>query len=242
MGLFIQDLRYAVRTWVKSPGLALAAIVSLAIGIGANSALFSVVNGLLLRPLPYPDPDRLALIWLHSPGLGILQDWPSPGEFIDLKTQNHSFDDIAIAQGYVQTMTGGDEPVRVEVLAGSSNLFSILGAKPLLGRLLTADDDVPGKGRVAILSHAFWTRQFGGDATVIGRSLTLNNGQTTVVGVLPPGFVLNHEVMPTVGAIEKADLYLPLPLGADAQKKRGDENYNLVARLKRGVTWASAQA
>ncbi|HEV8147220.1 MAG TPA: ABC transporter permease, partial [Bryobacteraceae bacterium] len=242
MNLLLSDLRYSVRMLLKSPGLALAAILSLAIGIGANTALFSVVNGLLLRPLPYPDPDRLGLIWLHSPGLGILQDWPSPGQYLDLKQQNHSFEDIAIVHGTTVTMTGGDEPVRLEMLRTSSNLFTLLGAKPLLGRVLTADDDKPGQARVAILSHGLWKRQFGGDPNIVGRSLTLNNNQVTVAGVLGPDFHLNNEVIPTVGAIEKMDVFLPLPLAADAQQNRGDENYNLVVRLKPGTTWAAAQA
>jgi len=242
MNLLLSDLRYSVRMLLKSPGLACAAILSLAIGIGANTALFSVVNGLLLRPLPYPDPDRLALIWLHSPGLGILQDWPSPGQFVDLKQQNHSFEDMAIVHGATVTMTGGEEPVRIEMLRTSSNLFAMLGAKPLLGRVLTADEDTPGKPRVAILSHGLWKRVFGGDLNIVGRSLTLNNNQVTVAGVLRPDFLLNHEVIPTVGAIEKMDLYMPLPFGADMQQQRGDENYNVVVRLKPGATWAGAQA
>jgi len=242
MHTLARDLRYAVRVLLETPGLALAAVVSLGIGIGANTALFSVVNGLLLRPLPYPDPERLALIWLHSPGLGVLQDWPSPGQFVDLKTQNHSFEDMAIVQGDTRTITGAGEPVRVEVLRTSSNLFAMLGAKPYLGRLLTGSEDTPGGPRVTVLSHGFWRRQFGGDTGIVGRTITLDNAQITVVGVVGPEFVLNREVIPTVGAIEKMDLFLRLPLGADAQQNRGDENYNVVVRRKPGVTWTAAQA
>jgi putative ABC transport system permease protein len=242
MNQLFRDLRYALRALTRSPGVTIAAIVSLAIGIGANTALFSVVDGLLLRPLPYPDSGRLGLIWLHSPGLGILQDWPSPGQFVDLRNQNHSFSDMAIVQGDTQTLTGREEPVRVDVLRTSSNLFAVLGARPLLGRLLTADEDQPSGSFVAVMSHGFWQRQFGGDPTVVGRTLTLNNRQATVVGVLRPDFSLTREVMPTVGAIDKMDLYVPLPLGADAQQRRGDENYNVVVRLKPGATWAGAQS
>src|SRR5262245_61279152 len=126
------NLRFACRMLARTPGPAIAAILSLAIGIGANTALFSVVNSLLLTPLPYPDPDRLGLIWLHSPGLGILQDWPSPGQFIDLKTQNRSFDDAAIMHGSPETMTAGGDPIRVQRLRTTPNLFTMLGAKPLL--------------------------------------------------------------------------------------------------------------
>jgi predicted permease len=149
---------------------------------------------------------------------------------------------MAIVHGTTVTMTGGEEPVRLEMLRSSSNLFTMLGAKPLLGRVLTAGDDKPGQTPVAILSHGLWKRHFGGDPNIVGRNLTINRNVVTVAGVLRPEFLLNHEVIPTVGAIEKMDLYLPLPLGADAQQNRGDENYNLVVRRKAGVTWASAQA
>src|SRR4030095_4277714 len=125
----------------------------LAIGIGANTAVFSVVDGLLLRPLPYPDPGRLGLIWIHSAGLGIFQDWPSPGHFLDITAQNRSFEDLAIVHGGTRTMTSGEEPVRLEVLRTSPSLFTMLGAQPLIGRLFTAEDDVPGPPRIAILSH-----------------------------------------------------------------------------------------
>src|ERR1700683_2307529 len=142
---FLQDLRYAIRTLRRSPGLTLVIVLSLAIGIGANTAIFSVVNALLLKPLPYPNPDRLAVLWLRSPGLGIPQDWPSPGEFIDIQTQNRVFGEMAISHGSSMTLTGRDQPERVQVLRTSSPLFQMLGAKPLMGRLLLPDEDTPGK-------------------------------------------------------------------------------------------------
>src|SRR5213078_4056721 len=120
---FLQDLRYAVRTLRRTAALSLVIVASLAIGIGANSAIFSVVNALLLKPLPYPDPDRLAVLWLRSPGINIPQDWPSPGQFIDVRTGNRSFEAIAISQGRVATLMGPSEAQRVEVLSTSSNLF-----------------------------------------------------------------------------------------------------------------------
>src|SRR5580693_6134853 len=132
----LADIRYALRGLRRSPMFALVAIVSLAIGIGANTAIFSVVNALLLRPLPYPEPDRLAILWLRSPGIGILQDWPSPGQYIDIKTQNHSFQEMSISIGASMTLTGRDQPERLEALRTSSSLFSLLGAKTLLGRVL----------------------------------------------------------------------------------------------------------
>src|SRR5258708_22590841 len=119
----IQDIRCALRGLRTNFGLTAAVVVSLAIGIGANTAIFSVVNALLLRPLPYPDASRLAILWLRSPGIGIMQDWPSPGQYIDIKTQNHSFQEMSISIGNRMTLTGRDQPERVEPLRTSSSLF-----------------------------------------------------------------------------------------------------------------------
>jgi putative ABC transport system permease protein len=183
MEAFLSELRLALRSLRRTPAITLAALITLAIGIGANTAVFSVVDGVLLRPLPYPDPERLGLIWIHSPGIGILQDWPSPGHFLDIKAQNRSFEDMALVHGGTRTLTGGEEPVRLEVLRTSSTLFAMLGAHPLMGRLFNADDDGPGPPRIAILSHGIWTRQFGSDPNIVGRALTLDGDQLTVVGV-----------------------------------------------------------
>jgi predicted permease len=251
MQALLQDFRYAVRTVLRSPATTLVIVGSLAIGIGANTAIFSVVNALLLEPLPYPEPDRLAVLWLRSPGINIPQDWPSPGQYIDLQNENHSFDEMSISQGRSGTLLGLDQPERVEALRTSSSLFHLLGAQPLYGRLLLPDDDQPGKPPVVVLSHAFWKRLFNSDPGIVGRAITLNgimpgSGETknqfTVAGVLRPEFMLNDEVMPTVASIRRMDLFLPLPLGADAVTRRGDENYNLMARLKPGVTMEQAQA
>ena len=191
----LADIRYALRGFRRAPLFALAAVLSLAIGIGANSAIFSVVNGLLLRPLPYPAPDRLAVLWLRSPGINIPQDWPSPGQYTDLQTDNRSFEEMSISQGDTGTMVGHDKPERVEALRTSSNLFHLLGARPLHGRLLLPEDDKPGHAPVVILSHPFWKRIFSSDPNIIGKSITLNGlgigvgpdkNQFTVAGVLAP--------------------------------------------------------
>ena len=226
-------------------------VASLAIGIGANTAIFSVVNALLLKPLPYPDPDRLVMLWLRSPGINIPQDWPSPGQYIDIQNENRSFEEMSISQGRSGTLLGLDQPERVEALRTSSSLFHLLGAQPLYGRLLLPEDDKPGKPAVVILSYNFWKRLFNADPNIVGRSITLNGivagsgtdkNLFTVAGVLRPEFLLNEEVMPTVASIRQMDVFLPLPLGADAVNRRGDENYNLMARLKPGVTMEQAQA
>jgi predicted permease len=248
---FLQDFRYALRTVTRSSGLTLVIVASLAIGIGANTAIFTVVNALLLKPLPYPDPDRLAILWLRSPGINIPQDWPSPGQYIDIQTENQSFELMSISQGRSGTLLGRDQPERVQALRTSSSLFTLLGAKPLYGRLLLPEEDTPGKPAVVILSNGFWKRVFNSDPNVIGQSITMNGvavgagenkNQYTVAGVLPAEFLLNDEIMPTVASIRQMDLFLPLPFGADAVNRRGDENYNVMARLKPGVTMAAAQA
>jgi predicted permease len=250
MPAFLQDVRYAIRTLRRSAGVTLVIVASLAIGIGANSAIFSVVNALLLKPLPYPEPDRLAVLWLRSPGINIPQDWPSPGQYVDVQNENRSFELMSISQGRSGTLLGLEQPQRVEALLTSSSLFQLLGARPLHGRLLGADEDRPGKPPVVILSHGFWRRTFGGDPGIIGRTITLNNitagtgdlrNQFEVAGILTADFLLNDEIMPTVASIRQMDVFLPLPFGADAVTRRGDENYNIMARLKPGVTMAQAK-
>jgi predicted permease len=245
MSAFLQDLRYAIRTLRRSAALTLVIVASLAIGIGANTAIFSVVNALLLEPLPYPDPQRLAVLWLRSPGINIPQDWPSPGQFIDVRSENRSFEEMSISRGRAGTLLTREEAQRVEGVETSSSLFRLLGAKPLYGRLLRADEDAPGQPAVVILSYGFWKRAFNADPNVVGTSITLNGfGQGAgdaknlfeVAGVLGPDFLLNDEIMPTVASIRQMDVFVPLPLGADAVKRRGDENFNLMARLKPGVT------
>src|SRR6476646_1119198 len=147
----------------KNLMLTLVILASLGIGIGANSAIFSVVDALLLRPLPYPHPDRLAAVWLHSPGIGILRDWPSPGQYIDIQNQNHSFDQMAIAQSRPFTLTGREQPELVDVLSAQSSLLMMFGAKPLLGRTVLLEEDTPGRPGAAVLSYGVRQRLFNSD-------------------------------------------------------------------------------
>lgn len=242
MHTWLQDFRYASRTLRKSITLTVVMVASLAIGIGANAAIFSVVDALLLRPLSYPQPDRLAALWLHSPGIGIFRDWPSPGQYIDLQNENHSFEQMALAQGRTFVLTGRDQPERIDGMRAQSSLLKMLGAKPILGRLLLPDEDRPGKPDVAILSYRLWQRRFNSDPKLLGTTITLNGNPFLIAGVLGPGFMLNAEVMPSEGPMDKIDVFLPLPLGPDAAQKRGDENYNILVRLKPGVSIKQAQA
>jgi predicted permease len=242
MQTFLKDVQYALRMLRKNFLMTAVIVASLAIGIGANSAIFSVVDALLLRPLPYPQPERLAAVWLHSPAIGILRDWPSPGEYIDVQTENHSFEKMALAQGRTFVLTGREQPERIFGARTQSSLLEMLGAKPLLGRLLLPEDDKPGKADVAILSERIWKRLFNADPGIVGKTIVLNGNPFIVAGILQPSFALTDEVMPSETPMDKMDIFAPLPLGADAAKNRGDENYNIMVRLKPGVSVKQAQA
>ncbi len=226
-------------------------VLSLAIGIGANTAIFSVVNALLLKPLPYPDPDRLAVLWLRSPGINIPQDWPSPGQYIDVQLANHSFDEMSISQGRSGTLIRTDDAQRVEALLTSSSLFHLLGAKPLRGRLLQPDDDTVGKPPVVVLSYAFWKRVFNADPSVIGQTVVINgvgsngdpNTHFEVVGISGTGLPAERRNHAYGGEHPAVWMYFCHFLSAPKRGRNGagDENFNIMAHLKPGVTIAQAK-
>jgi predicted permease len=236
------DFVFAGRVLRKNWFSTLVILISLGIGIGANTAIFSVVDALLLRPLPYPQPDRLAGVWLHSPSLGIFRDWPSPGQFIDLQNENHSFEQMALAQTRPVTLTGREQPEHLDAMRTQSALLTMLGAKAQVGRLLLPEEDVPGKAPVAILSDRVWKRLFSSDREIIGKTIVLDGQPYTVAGILQRGFRVNGEVMPAEGPMDRVDVFMPMPLAADAAKNRRDENYNILVKLKPGVTAQQAQA
>jgi predicted permease len=236
------DLRLAIRGLRKTPGFAVAAVVSLALAIGANTAIFSVANGLLLKPLPYHDAQRLVTLWNTSPGLGITQDWFSTAQYFDIRSGHGGFEQIAIAIGGDYNLNGTGEPERIGVTRMSSNLLPMLGARAAMGRLLQASDDLPGAGAApAVLTHGAWMRRFGGNPATLGRQITLNGDPFTIVGILPRDFRLPHEVLPTLRGVEDAEVLLALPLEASAAAVRGREDYNVMGKLKRGVTTPQAQ-
>jgi predicted permease len=239
---WLQDLRYAWRMFRKNVLSTLVILASLAVGIGANTAIFSVVDTLLLRPLPYPHAERLAAVWLHSPALAIFRDWPSPGQFIDLQNQNRSFEQMALAQSRTHTLTGREQAELVAGLRAQSSLLEMLGAKAILGRLLLPEDDKPGHPNVVILTERIWHRLFSSDPAIVGKSITLDGKPFIVAGVIRRDFMLNAEVMPSEEPMDKVDLFLPLALPADAEQNRRDENYNIIVRLKLGVSIEQARA
>ncbi len=242
MGPPLQDIRYGFRGLAKSPGFTIVALLSLAIGISANTAIFSIVNTLLLRPLPYNDPNRLVILWNRSPGLGITEDWFSTAQYFDIKAEHHGFEDVAIAIGGNENLTGDAKPERVGTIHVSSNLLPMLGVQPAKGRLFVSSEDAKGSAGTAILGYGMWVRRYGSDPHILGKSLTINGKTYQVIGILPRSFSLPREVLPTLGGAEQAEILLPLPLAPDAAQNRDHEDYNIIGKLKKGVTLQQAQA
>jgi hypothetical protein len=238
----IRDLRFALKSFAKSPGFMAAAVLSLALGIGANTTVFSIVSALLLRPLPYADADRLVILWNTSPGLGITQDWFSTAQYFDIKNGHKGLEEVAIAIGGNYNLTGEGEPVRVGVVRVSSNLLPMLGLRAEQGRLFTRDEDTVGHPATAVLSYGMWVRHYGSDPHMLGRSIIVNGQSYEVVGILPRSFALPREVLPTLDGAEQAEILLPLPLTPNAAQVRGHEDYNIVGKLRAGVPLEQARA
>ena len=236
------DTRFTARTLARNRGFALATILSLGLGIGANTAIFSVVNALLLRPVPYPDADRLTILWNRSPGLGIAEDWFSTAQYFDIKNGHRGFEQLGLAIGAMVNLTSDGEPERVGAVRVSSSLLPMLGVTAARGRLFTPEDDVPGRTGTAILTHGMWVRRYAASPSVIGRSITLNGQPLQVIGVLPAAFSLPREVVPLLYGGEVTEVFLPLPLSDAAPRTRNREDYNIIGKLRRGVSVSQAQA
>jgi predicted permease len=242
MSTLVQNIRYAVRSFGKNRGFALAAVLSVAIGIGATTSIFSVANALLFRPLRYLDADQLVILWNRSPGLNITEDWFSTAQYFDIKTTHHGFEQLAIAIGGNYNLTGQGDPERVGVIRVSSNLLPMLGVRPAVGRLLTPEEDSPGRLLTAVLTDGMWARRFGRDPQMLGKFIILNGQTYEVVGFLPQQFSLPQEVLPLLYGTEQAEIFLPLPLASSASQVRTHEDYNIIGKLKPGVSLLQAQA
>jgi predicted permease len=238
----LKDLRHAFRVLIAARVFTMAALLSLAIGIGANTAIFSIVDGLLLHPLPYADAERLVILWNSSPGLNITEDWFSTAQYFDIKNSHHGFEQLAIAIGGNYNLTGSGEPERVGTIRVSSSLLSLLGQRTALGRVFLPDEDTPGRTPTAILSYGTWARRFGYDPRVLGRKIVLNGLPYEIVGIMPRSFSLPREVMPTLDGAEEAEILLPLPMPAIAAQNRDHEDYNIIGKLKPGISKQEAQA
>ncbi|HKQ09541.1 MAG TPA: ABC transporter permease [Blastocatellia bacterium] len=231
-----QDLRYGARMLIKRPGFALVAVLTLALGVGANTAIFSVVNAVLLRPLPYAEPQRLVFIYDSWPG-GLLPKSPlMEAEFLRLRDEARSLEQVSLYTTATLTLTGAGEPERLTGGTASGDLFAALGVPVALGRTFMREEEPRGQGHVVILSHGFWERKFAGDPGIIGRALTLDGRSYTIIGVLPQGFKSPPE-MQADSAIE-----LWLPPGYNLAGPCCSHGLNVVARLRGGQTLAQAQA
>src|ERR1044071_2108401 len=192
MNTLWQDLRYAARMLLKNPGITIIVIIALALGIGENSRIFSVVNSVLLRPLPYDEADRLVFLNEKSPALDEMSiSYPN---FEDWRTQNQSFEKIGVYNRGSYNLTGNGEAERIVTGQVSADLFSVLRVSPMMGRLFTNDEDKPGAAPVVVLSYALWQRRFGGQANILNQSLTFNSRSYTVIGVMPPDYAFPSRV------------------------------------------------
>jgi putative ABC transport system permease protein len=238
METLVKDIRYAFRQLLKHPAFSLIAILALALGIGANTAIFSVVNAVLLQPLPYRAPDELVTLW----GTNSLNDIPKENasypDFVDWRQQAQSFQSMAGFANTSAILTGdGTEPDRLPGGVTFGDFFTVLGVEPALGRKFLPEENEQGKNRVVILSHALWQQRFGGDPKIVGQQITVNGNPHTIVGVLPPGF---HD--PNPKARKAVQLWLPLVITDGMRNSRRGDFLYVVARLKPGIAIAQARA
>jgi len=241
MEALFQDFRFGIRLLWKSPGFALVAVITLALAIGVNTAVFSVVNAVLLKPLPFPDPSRLTMLWVSMPSLGFHKIPFSPSDYTDYVRGQKSFDGMAIFENQKFDLTGYGQPEQVDGARVSASLFSVLQVQPLLGRTFTGDEDRPGKEHVVVLSNGLWRQRYGGDRSIVGKDIFINRQPYSVVGVMPPDFGF-----PLVGPVDNqtpARLFVPAAFTPTVLNMRGAMyQYSVVARLRPGVSIDAAQA
>jgi putative ABC transport system permease protein len=227
----LQDLRYTLRMLVKAPGFTAVALLTLALGIGGNTAIFSVIDAVLLRPLPFQNPDRLVTLWESNPQQEMDRAAVSPPNYVDWSTQSQTLEHIAAYRYWGFVLTGGGEPERIIGARMSASLLSLLGVKPILGRTFLPEEDRFGSNPVVLVHEGLWRSRFGAAPDLIGRSLTLNGGSYTVVGILPSDLKLPD-----------AELWVPLALEPYAMMQRGSRALTVLAGLKPGVTLTQARA
>ena len=228
-----QDLRYGLRMLARNPGFTIVAVIALALGIGANSAIFSVVNTVLLRPLPYKNPERLVMVWEENSKQGFPHDTPAAANYVDWRDQNHVFESIAAMTDGIFNLTGVGDPERIDGQRVSASLFPLLGVEPQLGRAFRPEEDKPGANQVVMISYGLWQRRFGADPGIIGKPINLNSKSFTVVGVMPRTFQF-----PT----RNDQLWIPIAFDAKEAGNRGAHYLKVIARIKPGTTLEQAQA
>lgn len=226
------DLRFAVRSLLKAPGLTTLALLTLALGIGANTAIFSIVNAVILQPLPYPRPNEVVLVWNNNTNEKISDDITSWPTFTDWRTGNKTFSGMAGYSPGLANLTGNGEPEQVASTSAGDGFFEVLGIPPLRGRWFTDAEQAEGKDGVAIISHALWQRRFGGDEMVLGRDVQVNGRPRTIIGIMPPGFAFPA----------RTELYVPIAPSEQLRNSRNSFWLPVVGRLKTGVSLQQAQA
>lgn len=233
MGDLAQDLTYGLRALRRSPGFSIVAILTIALGIGATTAIFSVISGVVLRPLPYAEPDRIVMVWMDNTRQGIEKDIHSYPNFNDYRTQNTVLSDMAGFGNASLTLTGGDEPQRIRGAAAEASLFRVLRATPAVGRVFTSEEEESGNDGVIVLSHGLWQRAFGGDRGVVGTTTQVNGRPRTVIGVMPPDFSF---------PAKDTEAWVPLVVGQQTREARNSFWLSAVGRLQPGVTLERAEA
>ena len=231
MPTLLRDVSHFGRMLAKSPGFFAVAILILALGVGANTAIFSVLNAMLLRPLPFDEPDRLVRLFETEAAPG-LYPFAAP-DYLDWQTENRTLEGMAL-MGWPQrtNASGAGDPQSVLVMPVEADYFTVLGVRPLLGRTFAEGEDAGGRNRVAVLSHGFWQRQFAGDSGILSKTIELNARTHTIVGVMPA----------TLAYPSTVEVYTPLDMSVQNLGRRGSHNYQAVGRLKPGVTIAQAEA
>ena len=235
MNGLLQDLRYAFRQLRKSPGFSAVAVVTLALGIGANTAIFSVVNGALLRPLAFKKPDRVVRVWHVPPQKsfpGMKTFSVSPANFLDWQNQNHVFESMGIYGFRGFTLSSGNKAEQVDASSVSAGFFDTLGVQPVLGRVFSSDENQPGRSNVVVLSYRFWQERFGSSRDIVGRNINLDGASYTIAGVMPAGFRFP----------DFAQMWTPMAWTDQQKAIRGNHNYLVIARLKSGLSVTQAQA
>ncbi len=246
MRTFFQDIRYSLRLLRQSPSFAVVAILTLALGIGANTAVFSVVNAVLVRPLPYEDPEQLTVIWTDF-GRDLPQNWVSGPELVEMQEFNSLFEAVGAVIPTTVAFTGSGEPEQIRAAGATGNFFRVMKVNPAQGRLFRDDDDVAGAAPVAVLSDGFWKRRFGGDRSILGQTISTDGVPLTVVGILPADFAILH---PGSNFPKDIDVWTPMAgllqaffgTGNYEELPRGSHFMNAFARMKPGVTLAQAQS
>jgi len=232
MDAFLNDIRYAFRNLIKRPAFTLIAVLTLGIGIGANTAIFSSIYALLLKPLAFPELDRVVAIWDKNPSRGVVHNEVAMANYLDWQAQTQSFEQLALYSWFNASITGLNQPERVQGFAVTANFLDVTGVKPIMGRNFTAEENQPGKDVVVIISYSLWQRHFGADPNILAKTITINNFPCQVVGVMPP-----HFNFPKAG-----DVYAPLELSPEVVSNRQTHQYYVIGRLKPGASIESAQA